>query len=115
MRTNILMFGVAALTAAVMTGRAADAADAKTNYTKYCRLCHGEDGKAQTGMGKTLKIRDFTDPKVQESSTDEKISKTIKEGVKKDDRVVMKGFSEKLTDDEVKALVKYVRDFKGKS
>jgi cytochrome c553 len=115
MRTRILMLGAIALTAAIMTGRAADAVDAKTNYNKYCRICHGEDGKAQTGMGKTLKIRDFTDPKVQESFTDEKITKTIKDGVKKDDRVVMKSFSDKLSDDEIKALVKYVRDFKGKS
>jgi cytochrome c553 len=115
MRTKILMLSVATLTAAIITGRAADAADAKTNYTKYCRICHGEDGKAQTGVGKTLKIRDFTDPKVQESFTDEKITKTIKDGVKKEDRVVMKGFADKLSDDEIKALVKYVRDFKGKS
>lgn len=113
-RKSLIIVGAFAFVATIMTGRAAEAVEVKTIYTKHCRLCHGEDGKAQTGMGKSLKIHDLTDPKVQASLTDEKIHKIIKDGVKKEDRVVMRAFGDKLSEEEIKALVKYVREFKGK-
>jgi mono/diheme cytochrome c family protein len=43
---------------------------------------------------------------------DDQMAKAIKEGVKEGDTVKMKGFSDTLSDDEVKALVAYVRTFK---
>jgi cytochrome c1 len=39
------------------------------------------------------------------------MTKAIKEGVKEEDKTKMKAFTD-LTDDEVKALVAYVRAFK---
>lgn len=90
----------------------ASAADAKENWDKYCAKCHGADGKGQTKMGQKLGIKDYTDPKVQESFTDEQAFKAIKEGLKdKDGKTRMKA-AEGLSDDEIKALVKYVRSFK---
>ena len=40
------------------------------------------------------------------------MTKAIKEGVKDGEKTKMKGFGDTLSDDEIKALVKYVRDFK---
>jgi len=90
----------------------ANAADAKENWDKTCAACHGKDGKGQTTMGKKLKVKDYTDAKVQEEMKDEQMTKVIKEGVKEGETVKMKAFGETFKDDEIKALVKYVRDFK---
>ena len=89
----------------------ASAADVKENWEKSCAKCHGPDGKGETKMGKKLEIKDFTDAKYQESLKDEAMLKAIKEGVKDGEKVRMKAV-EGLSDEEMKALVKYVRDFK---
>ncbi len=88
------------------------AADAKENWTKHCQKCHGEDGKGQTTMGKKLKVKDYTDAKVQESMKDEEMIKITKEGKKEGDKTLMKAFGSEFSDAEIKALVEYVRKFK---
>jgi len=88
------------------------AADAKENWEKNCQKCHGTDGKGQTTMGKKLKIKDYSDSKVQAEMKDADMLKTIKEGKKEGDVTRMKAFGDALNDDEIKALVKFVRDLK---
>jgi cytochrome c553 len=90
----------------------AKAADAKENWEKSCASCHGKDGKGQTTMGKKAGCKDYTDAKVQEGIKDAEAIKAIKDGLKKDGKEVMKPFADKFTDDEVKALLAYVRAFK---
>jgi cytochrome c553 len=90
----------------------ATAADAKDNWDKNCASCHGKDGKGQTTMGKKVGCKDLTDAKVQEALKDEEAIKSIKEGTKKDGKELMKPFAEKLTADEIKALVAHIRTFK---
>ena len=88
------------------------AADAKTNWDNNCAQCHGKDGKADTKMGKTLQAKDLTDPKVQAEFTDAKATESIKNGVKQNGKTTMKAFGGKLSDDEIKVLVAYVRTLK---
>ena len=88
------------------------AADAKENWTKYCTQCHGPDGTANTPMGKKLNAKNLTDAKVQSGFTDAQAATSIKDGVKENGKVTMKAFGDKLSDDEVQALVKYVRTLK---
>lgn len=104
------------LVLAAMFGFAAvlnvSAADAKANWDSLCAKCHGEDGKGQTKIGQKLGVKDFTDAKVQADLKDAAATKAIKEGLKNDDgRTLMKPF-DNLSDDEVKALVAYVRGLK---
>jgi cytochrome c553 len=106
-KTLILSLG---LFVALMT--TVHAADAKANWKEHCAKCHGEDGKGKTTMGRKLKIKDYTDAKVQAEFKDEAMFKAIKEGVKKDGKTRMKDFTDKLKDDEIKGLVKFVREFK---
>ena len=89
----------------------ASAADAKENWDKQCAKCHGPDGKGKTKMGEKLGIKDLTDAKVQAEMKDDAAFKAIKEGIKKDDKTLMKP-AEGLSDDDIKALVKLSRDFK---
>jgi cytochrome c553 len=88
----------------------ASAADVKENWEKLCTKCHGPDGKGDTKMGKKLEIKDLTDAKVQ-AIKDEEMFKAVKEGVKDGDKIRMKA-AEGVNDDEIKALVTYVRGLK---
>lgn len=90
----------------------ASAADAKENWESHCAKCHGSDGKGQTKMGQKLKVKDYTDPKVQEKLKDDHMIKTIKEGKKEGDKTLMQGYADELSDADIKALVEYIRKFK---
>ena len=85
--------------------------DGQALFEKNCAKCHGADGKGETKMGKKLNIKDLTDAKVQDSFTDEKAFKAIKEGVKDGDKTLMKA-AEDVSDDQIKSLVSFVRKFK---
>jgi mono/diheme cytochrome c family protein len=63
-------------------------------------------------MGQMLGAMDLTDPKKQASFTDAKATEAIKNGVKQGGKTTMKAFAGKLSDDEIKALVAYVRTLK---
>jgi mono/diheme cytochrome c family protein len=106
---KIVIITVSLFAASAMSVRAADA---KTNWDSNCVQCHGKNGGADTKMGKTLNAKDLTDPKVQAAFTDAKATQSIKEGVKENGKTTMKAFGGKLTDDEIKALVAYVRTLK---
>jgi mono/diheme cytochrome c family protein len=87
-------------------------ADAKANWEANCVQCHGKNGAADTKMGKQLNAKDLTDAKVQAGFSDAKATESIKNGVKENGKTTMKAFAGKLTDDEIKALVAYVRTLK---
>jgi len=80
--------------------------DAKKLYMTHCKTCHGADGKP-TDLGAGLEARDLTDTAWQAEVTDEKIIKQINDGTPEK----MMPFKEKLTPEEVKALVPIVRSF----
>jgi cytochrome c553 len=103
---------VAALTISVSGLQAQDVkADAKANFEKYCAGCHGKDGKGDTKLGQKLEARDYTDAKVQSTLKEEEMFKAIKEGLKKGDKVLMKPYSDKLDDAQIKALVAHIKAF----
>ncbi|PTX94566.1 cytochrome c [Opitutus sp. ER46] len=91
---------------------AAFAADAKTNWEDHCARCHGATGKADSKMGQKLKLRDYSDPKVQAAFTDEQLLEATMKGVIVDGKEKMKGYADKLSADEGKELVKLIRSFK---
>lgn len=91
----------------------AQAAPAAENWENHCAKCHGMDGKGQTKVGKKLKLKDYTDAKVQAEMSDEEILKFINEGAKDDaGKEKMKSYKAELSADEIKELAAYVRKFK---
>jgi mono/diheme cytochrome c family protein len=92
---------------AAPAGRSADAPDA---WPQNCASCHGADGAGQTKAGKKLGAKNLTDAGYQKTFTDDQAFKAVKEGLKDESGTdKMKPFSDKLSDDDIKALVAYVR------
>ena len=97
----------AALTIAACVASAADTTD---NWSKLCASCHGKDGAGHTKAGKKLDVKDLTDAAYQKTFKDDEAFAALKTGMKTSDGTdKMKPFAEKLSDDEIKALVTYVR------
>lgn len=88
------------------------AAPAAENWDNLCASCHGADGKAQTKTGKKLKLRDYTEAKVQAELKDDAMTKAIADGVKIDGKEKMKAYKEEISDSEIQELVAYVRKLK---
>ena len=74
-------------------------------YKSKCQMCHGVDGKGSPA-GQKLGVKDFKSPEVAKQSDSELFDAT-KKGKGK-----MPPFDGKLTDDQMKALVKYIRSLK---
>lgn len=108
MKTIVIL----AVSLLIASGMSLRAADAKALWDANCAQCHGKTGNADTKMGKTLGAKDLTDAKVQAAFTDAKATQSIKDGVKENGKTTMKAFGGKLSDDDVKALVAYVRTLK---
>jgi mono/diheme cytochrome c family protein len=68
-----------------------------------CSFCHGPDGK---GNPKMKGVPDFTDAAWQKKEGDGELAATIKNGKKP-----MPPFGKTLSDNEIKALVAFVRGF----
>ena len=90
----------------------ATAADAKANWEEHCASCHGAAGQADTKIGKKLKLKDYSDAKVQAELMDDAMLKATLDGVIVDGTVKMKAFKEKLSAAEAKDLVALIRTFK---
>ncbi|RMG01419.1 MAG: cytochrome c [Acidobacteria bacterium] len=81
--------------------------DAAQLFKMHCAKCHGSDGKARNFRGKLLKARDLTDKKWQEKVSDQDITDAIKEGPGS-----MPSFENKLSEDQINSLVRYIRNLK---
>ena len=95
-----------------LAGVTARGADAKASYEKACAKCHGADGKGDTKMGQRLGVKDYTDAAVQDAMKDDVAFKSIKEGLKDADGKTQMKPADGIADDDIKALVAYMRTFK---
>ena len=80
------------------------AGDAAALYKTKCAICHAADGSGNVPMGQKTGVRDFRSPEVQKMTEAQLTEITVK-GKNK-----MPGYDKKLTADEIKGLVAYVRE-----
>ncbi len=99
--SRLLLIGAGVLVMALGL-QAADQPDGAAIYKQKCSMCHGAEGKGFAA----IKTPDFTDPKWQAGTTDKQIVEIIKNG-KKD--TAMPAFGDKLTEEEIQALLSYIR------
>jgi len=86
---------------------AVPAVNGEAIYKINCMMCHGADGKGFPA----LKTPDFTDPKWQSSAKDKQIREVIKNGKK---GTAMVALGNKLNDQEISAVIVYIRSLKKK-
>ena len=98
-RNNVAVFFLAAAIAIP-----AFAQSGVDTYKSKCLMCHGVDGLAASNVGKAMKVTSFKDPSVIKS-TDAQMFAIIKNGKGTN----MKPFAGKLTDDQIKSVVAYIR------
>lgn len=99
----MILAAVALVAGAAMPAHAEDAA---ALYKAKCAACHGPDGKGDTAMGKKLALRSFSSPEVAKMADAELIEITTKGKDK------MPAYDKKLTGDQIKDLIKYIRTLK---
>jgi cytochrome c6 len=78
-------------------------ADGAGDFKAKCAMCHGADGSGTTATGKALKLRDLGSSDVQ-SQSDAQLTEIVSNGKNK-----MPAYKGKLTDDQIKGLVAYIR------
>ena len=101
MKLNLRIAAVCILAASVVTP--AFAQSAGDNYKLKCQTCHLADGAGNQGM----KVPSFKSPEAIKA-TDAVLSAAIKNGAGTG-TVKMPPYTGKLTDDQIKALVTFVR------
>jgi mono/diheme cytochrome c family protein len=77
--------------------------DGASLFKSKCAACHGADGSGNTAVGKSLKIRDLASADVQKQ-TDAELTALITNG-----KGAMPSYKDKLSGDQIKDLVGFVR------
>lgn len=96
----LIVLGLVFSTSALAAGPAADTFKAK------CAMCHGADGSGNTAMGKKFNLKPLGSPEVQKI-TDAQLDEIITKGKDK-----MPAYGGKLSADEIKGLVAFIRTLK---
>lgn len=78
-------------------------AAARSTFKLQCSSCHGQNGAGDTSVGKSLNAANLRSAEVQKQS-DAQLAQVISEGRKN-----MPSFSDSLTQDQIRALVAYIR------
>ena len=105
--SKFLLIGAGLLVSNLAFQAAPPAADGATIFKKNCVMCHGVDGKGFP----VLKTPNFTDPKWQSAAKDSELREVVKIGKK---GTAMPAFGGQLRDEEISALVVYIRSLKKK-
>jgi mono/diheme cytochrome c family protein len=87
--------------------RPAKTKESKKLFKQHCAKCHGVDGAGKTVPGQIAGAPDFTDPTWQNQFDDQRLINSVTHG-----RSQMPAFGKKLTQQQIKTLVSYVRAFR---
>ncbi len=93
---------LAAAALALALAAHARAADTAALWERRCSPCHGKDGRADTAMGRRMKVRDLTNTAKSEAE----LAKDIADGVPERK---MPAYQGKLSEAEIQALARFVK------
>ena len=95
------LFPLVVLSFAAAEGQASGAG--VSVFKAKCITCHGPDGSGNTPVGKSLQVADLRSPEVQKKA-DAELTESVSEG-----KGNMPAFKTILNEDEIHAVLKYVR------
>jgi cytochrome c6 len=101
-RVGVAKLILAAIPVVFVFGAAARA-DGAGDFKAKCAMCHGADGAGSTPTGKALKVRDLGSADVQ-GQTDAQLTDIVTNG-----KGSMPAYKGKLTDEQIKGLVGFIR------
>ena len=104
MKLSFVALAILCLAAITLPARAQDTG--ADTYKAKCLMCHGADGLGNTPVGKMAKIVSLKDPTVV-SATNADLIAVVNNGKNK-----MAAYKGKLTDDQITAVVAYIRTLK---
>lgn len=105
---NVLVITVAIIFGLTLVA-SASAQSAEDLYKAKCAVCHAADGSGNTPAGKKMEVKSFSAPEVAKNSDSAWIEIT------RTGKGKMPGYAGKLTDDQIKDMVKFIRGLaKGK-
>jgi len=107
MNTMGRLLGSCLLLACATQTLAAQAPDGAALYREHCKECHGAAGRPPKQARDKYKDVKALDAAFLAGRSDDSVLAVLKRGVK--DGKEMKSFKEKLSPEEMAALVKYVR------
>jgi mono/diheme cytochrome c family protein len=99
----LILVLLAGLASAGNSPPASGSAAARSTFKLQCSSCHGQNGAGDTSVGKSLKAADLRSAEVQKQ-TEAQLAQVISDG-----RNNMPSFSDSLTQDQIRALVAYIR------
>lgn len=105
MKIRLLILAIIC-TLAMLSGTAAadDSAATEKLFKAKCQSCHAADGSGNTPAGKKVGARDVRLPEAQKQ-TDAQLIEITAKGKKK-----MPAYEKKLTEQQIKDLVAYIRE-----
>ena len=103
---TVLKAGFAILTFALVFSAWSLADGGADTFKSKCAVCHGADGAGKTTMGQKFNLRDMGSADVQKQS-DADLTGIITNGKDK-----MPKYDGKLSADEIKGVVKFIRTLK---
>jgi mono/diheme cytochrome c family protein len=96
--------GLLLLVVLLLRAHLADAQTAESTFKAKCVACHGADASGNTAVGKSLHLRDLGSADVQKL-TDADLTKIITDG-----KGAMPSYKDKLSGDQIKGLVGFIRE-----
>lgn len=104
-RFNLLLLGLVAVFAVSTASAQTSGAD---TYKAKCQMCHAADGSGSTPAGKAMKAVPFSDPALVKASDADLIAAT------KNGKGKMPAYAGKLTDDQIRDVIAYIRTLQKK-
>lgn len=103
-----LLAGSVSIMVCATAANAVELSDPKAIYQKFCSVCHGDQGNADTRAAGSLspRPRDFTSPQAQQELTRERMIKSVTEGRP---GTAMVGHARKLNPKQIEGVVDYIR------
>lgn len=77
-------------------------------FHEQCATCHGDDGKADTRMGKVVQTPDLTKTPWKHGTTQEDVEKVVRDGAGK-----MPGYKSRLTEEQIRLVAEFTRALAG--